>query len=132
MATEQLDFEMDWTDCQWAGCRWTKPGDYIFETTFDLSSSELGTFVLTGRLASDNTSEIFLNGVNTGQGASGGSTCCFDHFTTFQITSGLVVGLNHLDFVDNNADCGPQCFNPTGLRVEFGSVRCRSPRPWFR
>jgi hypothetical protein len=98
------------------------PGNYTFETTFDLTLNSLRTFVVTGRLASDNASEIFLNGVDTGMGASGSGVCCFDHYTTFQITSGFVVGLNRLDFVVNNADCGPNCVNPAGLRVEFGAV----------
>ena len=97
------------------------PGDYTFETTFDLAPNSVSTFLLAGRIASDNASEIFLNGVDTGMGASGG-VCCFDHYTAFQITSGFVVGLNRLDFVVNNGDCGPNCINPTGLRVEFGAV----------
>ena len=52
-------------------------------------------------------------------GASGGATCCFDHFTAFQITSDFVQGVNRLDFVVTNDDCGPLCVNPTGLRVEY-------------
>ena len=66
-----------------------------------------------GQLAVDNSVQIFLNGVNTGMGAS-----VFDHFTPFQITSGFVQGVNRLDFVVTNGDCGPFCVNPTGLRVE--------------
>ncbi|HVP55986.1 MAG TPA: hypothetical protein VMU45_13420 [Candidatus Eisenbacteria bacterium] len=98
------------------------PGNYTFETTFDLTSNNVGTFVLTGRLASDNESEIFLNGVDTGIGISGGPACCFENFTSFQIGSGFVTGTNRLDFVVTNDDCGPQCVNPTGLRVEVGAV----------
>ena len=52
-------------------------------------------------------------------GASGGITCCFDHYTAFQITSGFVQGVNRLAFVVTNSDCGPLCANPTGLRVEY-------------
>ena len=98
------------------------PGDYTYETTFTLKPSEFGTFQLTGQMASDNSSRIFLNGVDTGMGASGSIVCCFEHFTTFHITSGFVAGVNRLDIVVNNADCGPSCVNPTGLRVEFGAV----------
>jgi hypothetical protein len=79
-----------------------------------------------GRLASDNTAQIFLNGVNTGTGASG-TTCCFDHFTSFQITSGFVQGVNRLDFVVTNEDCGPACVNPTGLRVEYRVAEVPEP-----
>lgn len=95
------------------------PGEYIFETTFDLSANEVGTAELLGRLASDNSSEIFLNGVDTGMGASGGAACCFDHYTGFQISSGFVQGVNRLDFAVTNTDCGPKCLNPAGLRVEI-------------
>jgi hypothetical protein len=103
------------------------PGEYIFQTTFDLSANEVGSAELTGRLASDNTSRIFLNGVDTGMGASGGINCCFDHYTAFQITSGFVQGVNRLDFVVTNDDCGPLCVNPTGLRVEYGLSEVPEP-----
>ena len=89
------------------------PGQYIFHTTFDLTANEVAGAELTGRLAADNSVQIFLNGVNTGTGASG-----FDHFTAFQITGGFVQGVNRLDFVVTNDDCGPLCVNPTGLRAE--------------
>jgi hypothetical protein len=79
-----------------------------------------------GRLASDNSVQIFLNGMNTGMGASGG-ICCFDHFTAFQITSGFVQGVNRLDFVVTNDDCGPLCVNPTGLRVEYRLAEVPEP-----
>ena len=98
------------------------PGQYIFQTTFDLSANELASAELAGRLASDNSVQIFLNGVSTGMGASG-----FDHFTAFQITSGFVQGVNRLDFVVTNGDCGPSCVNPTGLRVEYRLAEVPEP-----
>jgi hypothetical protein len=104
-------------------------GNWAYETTFDLSSVDLSTFELTGRLASDNTSKIFLNGVNTGTGAPGGIVCCYDHFTAFRITSGFVPGVNRLDFIVHNSDCGPECVNPTGLRVEYGLFPVVVPEP---
>jgi hypothetical protein len=103
------------------------PGEYIFQTTFNLTANEVASAELTGRLASDNSVQIFLNGVNTGMGASGGITCCFDHFTAFQITSGFVQGVNRLDFVVTNDDCGPSCVNPTGLRVEYRLAEVPEP-----
>ena len=75
----------------------------------------------------DNSVQMFLNGVNTGMGASGGSTCCFAHFTAFQIKSGFVQGVNRLDFVVTNDDCGPSCFNPTGLRAEYRVAEVPEP-----
>lgn len=103
------------------------PGQYIFQTTFDLSANQVAGAELMGRLASDNSVQIFLNGVNTGRGASGGAVCCFDHFTGFQITNGFVQGVNRLDFVVTNADCGPLCVNPTGLRVEYRMTEVPEP-----
>ena len=98
------------------------PGVYIFQTTFDLTANEVASAELMGRLASDNSVQIFLNGVNTGMGASG-----FEHFTAFQITSGFVQGSNRFDFVVTNGDCGPMCVNPTGLRVEYGVSEVPEP-----
>jgi hypothetical protein len=99
-------------------------GNWVYETTFDLVGTDVSSVELTGRLASDNASEIFLNGANTGEGA-----CCIDHFTSFRIASGFAPGINRLDFLVNNADCGPSCFNPTGLRVEFGEFGHGIPEP---
>lgn len=98
------------------------PGQYIFETTFDLSASAVANAELMGQLAADNSVQVFLNGVNTGMGASG-----FDHFTPFQVTSGFVQGVNRLDFVVTNGDCGPFCVNPTGLRVEYRMTEVPEP-----
>jgi hypothetical protein len=98
------------------------PGEYIFQTTFDLTAKEVASAELMGRLASDNSVQIFLNGVNTEMGASD-----FEHFTAFQITSGFVQGSNRLDFVVTNDDCGPMCVNPTGVRVEYGVSEVPEP-----
>jgi len=98
------------------------PGQYIFQTTFDLSASDVANAELMGRLAADNSVQIFLNRVNTGMGASG-----FDHFTPFQVQTVFVQGVNRLDFVVTNDDCGPLCVNPTGLRVEYRRTEVPEP-----
>ena len=98
------------------------PGVYIFQTTFNLSANQVASAELMGRLASDNLVQILLNGADTGMGASD-----FDHFTGFQITSGFVQGINTLDFVVTNIDCGPACVNPTGLRVEYSVAEVPEP-----
>jgi hypothetical protein len=99
------------------------PGDYIFQTTFNLTANGVSSAELMGRLASDNSVQILLNGVNTGMGASD-----FEQFTSFQITSGFVQGVNRLDFLVTNDDCGPLCVNPTGLRVEYRLTEFRNRR----
>lgn len=102
-------------------------GQYDFQTTFDLSANQVANAELMGGLASDNSVQIFLNGVNTGMGASGGPVCCFQQFTGFRITSGFVQGVNRLDFVVTNSDCGPLCVNSTGLRVEYRMTEVPEP-----
>lgn len=89
-------------------------GDYIYETTFDLTGMDVSTASLAGRWATDDTgTDILLNGTSTGV-TSGG----FGSFTPFQIPSGsgFIAGPNTLTFRVNNAGTGT---NPSGLRVEI-------------
>jgi hypothetical protein len=46
---------------------------------------------------------------------------------SFQITSGFVQGVNQLDFVVTNDDCGPSCVNPVGLRVKYRVAEVPEP-----
>jgi len=89
------------------------------DTFYDLTLSFIigpefdpATASFSGRWATDNAGDVFLNG-GSSLGASGG----FAGWSTFSASSGFVSGLNTLDFrVTNFAFGGP---NPTGLRVEF-------------
>ncbi|MCA9259999.1 MAG: hypothetical protein KDA61_12395 [Planctomycetales bacterium] len=88
------------------------PGDYLYRTTFDLSSLEFSewSFEIIGVWASDNAGvDILINGVSTGQ-----TNQQFIEYSSFTVAAGFVPGLNTLDFVVNNASDTP---NPTGLRV---------------
>ncbi len=88
------------------------PGSYTYETTFDLTGFDPAQVQLAGQWAVDNTgTDIMVNGNSTGFTSPG-----FTGFTPFTITSGLVPGINILDFVMNNAGTAP---NPTGLRVDL-------------
>jgi uncharacterized delta-60 repeat protein len=94
------------------------PGDYVYETTFDLTGMDPSTASLTGRWATDNAGvDILLNGWSTGV-----TSPDFTSFTPFQIANNphFIGGINTLTFnVHNDYAAGYTLGeNPTGLRVE--------------
>ncbi len=87
-------------------------GNYVYQTTFNLTGFNLGTVSITGRWAANDMGlDILINGLSTGQ--TTGSI-----FNPFAINTGFVSGINTLDFLVLN-DPSIQGLNPTGLRVEF-------------
>lgn len=90
-----------------------QPGDYTFRTSFDLTGFDPGTVSIEGLWAGDNGVRLLLNGIDTGLTVAG-----FGGLGTFTLNSGFVPGLNHMDFILNNAPPGA---NPVGLRVEMVS-----------
>jgi len=104
-----------------AGSAWIAPrpstqtspvGRYVYTLTFDLTGFDLATVVLTGALASDNQTQIFLNGTNTGFSNLINQYQVLNPFTN---SYGFVPGINTLEFsVSNNPSGG---LNPTGLLV---------------
>jgi hypothetical protein len=104
------------------------PGDYTFQTTFDLTGLDPTTAILAGRIAADDhIVEIELNGVNTGfvpDDALEHST--YDHYDYFELTSGFISGINTLDFIlsnnDNSAVTGSNVGNPVGMQVQLVGV----------
>jgi hypothetical protein len=101
-----------------------QPGNYTFQTTFDLTGVDMSRFHLQGRWAVDNTGmDILVNGVSSGITSPG-----FGGFTEFAITNGLNADFNTLDFVMNNAGAA---VNPAGLRVDLRgllSIAAAAPR----
>jgi hypothetical protein len=98
------------------------PGLYIYTESFDLSNYNLGSVVLTGAFAADDSAEIFLNGVDTGIGTS-----TFSSLTALNITSGFLQGLNTLAIDVTN---GPGATgNPSGLFVELSGTGTVLPEP---
>ncbi|MCS7315966.1 MAG: PEP-CTERM sorting domain-containing protein [Bryobacterales bacterium] len=93
-------------------------GFYTFRTTFDLTGFLPHTAVIVGQWSSDNSAQIWLNGVFTGIALNWEQP--FWSLHNFTITSGFQAGLNILDFVVENWDC-PGCndWNPVGLRVNI-------------
>lgn len=88
------------SDSQWIGrtangSQNVPPGLYVFDQAFDLTGFDETTATLTGDWASDNSSQIFLNGVNTGISHVGGGSA-FLAFDTFTLNTGFVPGINTL------------------------------------
>ena len=73
---------------------------YDYRTVFDLTGRDPSTAAISGLFASDDDSEIFLNGVDTGVGLGNFTSS----LTLFTLPTGVnfVSGINTLDFVVNN------------------------------
>jgi hypothetical protein len=101
------------------------PGLYIYSESFDLTGFNLATVVLSGQIAADDSAEVFLNGVDTGMGAS-----TFSSLSALNITSGFNQGLNTITIDVTN---GPNLAgNPSGLFVELagtGTLGVTTPEP---
>ena len=89
------------------------PGQYIFETSFDLTGFDDTSILVLGKFAADNqVDEVYLNG-NLVAGLTGGG---FSSWTPFNLTSGFQPGVNNLTFLFTNAPPGD---NPGGFRLEM-------------
>jgi hypothetical protein len=85
-------------------------GDYVYRTIVDLTGFDPASVAIAGFWSTDNEGlDILVNGVSTGQR----NTAQFPSFTPFSVTSGLLAGLNNIDFKLNNSAVGY-----TGLRVD--------------
>jgi hypothetical protein len=96
-----------------ADARWIAPtpyttndpgGWFVFQTTFNVASSS--GLVVSGKWATDNSGEIWLNGTNTNIVRAFGNpgTYGFQYLEDFEITSGFVDGVNTLEFRVRNGD----------------------------
>jgi hypothetical protein len=101
-------------------------GTYQYQTLIDLVEVDLSQFRLMGAWAVDNGgTDILVNGISTGIA----NTTGFGVLTPFEITSGLIQGLNSIEFVVNNStSTGP---NPTGLRVDLRGLLNLRPEVWI-
>ena len=90
------------------------PGFYTLDyfVNFDLTGFDPSTVVIQGKWSTDNGgNDILINGNSTGSTSPG-----FTSFSTFNISSGFLPGVNTLDF--NWTNLG----GPGGLLVEFTSA----------
>jgi hypothetical protein len=95
------------------------PGNYTYQTTFDLTGYDLSKLSLVGAWAVDNSgADILVNGVS-----SGITTPSYLVLTPFTITSGLIAGVNTLDFlvVNDPTPANPTANNPAGMRVDLAA-----------
>jgi len=91
-------------------------GTYIYKLSFNLTNLNPDTAVITGSWASDNPSEIWLNGVNTGLTRTANDS--MSNLTAFSLQTGFVSETNILEFRVVNLDNGmPIWGNPSGLLV---------------
>jgi hypothetical protein len=105
-------------------------GLYIYTLTFSLNQLDPSTAQITGGWASDNSSEIFLNGIDTGFSNTAQG---FRAFGQFSITNDFVAGENELQFdvtQDPDAPGGNGVGNPEGLQVNILSATAQPvPEP---
>ena len=86
-------------------------GIYRFSIQFNLAGYNPADVRISGSWMTDNTGEMFLNGVSTGFTTDPES---YKHLSAFNLTSGFVTGINTIEFRVFNENVGP---NPSGLCV---------------
>jgi hypothetical protein len=112
----------EWINANGIGQGPAPAGLYIYTLTFSLSGLAPSTAQITGEWASDNSSEILLNGINTG---FSNTPVGFKTWDPFSITNDFVVGENELQFYvtqDPDAPDGSGTGNPEGLQVNIFSA----------
>jgi hypothetical protein len=102
-------------------------GNYVYQTTFDLTGINLATTLIKGNVTADNgITDILINGHSTGFAMGGPNSGAYGSFNSFSINNGFQSGLNTLTFDVVNGS------GPTGLRVNFngtGSILTPVPEP---
>lgn len=121
---------MPWLDdgpsSRWIGvtpwmAEWRPTGTYVFRTTFDLSGMIPSSATINLSIASDNTCDVYLNGVHAGITTPFGG---FDSFSNYSINTGFINGVNTLDFSVYEPGS-----TPCGLRVEITGFATAVPEP---
>lgn len=93
-----------------------------YVTDFDLSATPAPDWKIDGRWAADDSGlTIKLNGV----AMPGVGVAQADQWTPFSITSGILPGLNTLEFITFST------VSPTGLRVEMLTTAVPEPSSWL-
>lgn len=112
----------EWINANGIGQGPAPAGLYIYSLMFSLDDLDPSTAQIMGDWASDNSSEIFLNGINTG---FSNSNTGFKAFSLFSITNDFVAGENELQIYvtqDPDAPGGSGKGNPEGLQVNIISA----------
>ncbi len=106
----------------WDAANGLPVGTLDFYTTFTLTAQDINTGVtLSGLYATDDNGSVFLNNTNLNANNSGPSS-----FTSFNTSSGLIVGLNTLKFTVPNIS-GVGGLNVDQLQYTVGSSAAPEP-----
>jgi Concanavalin A-like lectin/glucanases superfamily/PEP-CTERM motif len=98
-------------------------GVYVYQTTFDLTGLDPLTASIDLNLFSDNQTEVYLNGVNTGIVQAGFSLGTQGEYT---LASGFVPGVNTIEFRLTNEGAAA---NPGGFIAELNGTALVVPEP---
>ena len=112
----------EWINANGIGQGPAPAGLYVYTLTFSLNGLSPATAQIAGEWSSDNASEIFLNGINTG---FSNTSTGFKALDPFSITNDFVAGENELQLYvtqDPDAPGGNGVGNPEGLQVNIFSA----------
>ena len=104
----------------WMG-EWRTTGTYTFRTAFDLTGMIPSSASISLNIASDNTCDVYLNGVHAGITTPFAG---FASFSAYSINTGFINGVNTLDFSVYEPGS-----TPSGLRVELTGTANAVPEP---
>lgn len=105
-----------WINPTGDGMVWFDVGTYTYEMKFDLTGYNPDSLAISGSWASDNASQIYLNGVDTGYISPSGPNNELGKMSPFTLTDGFKDGLNTLRF--DVVNTGFQ----SGLHVNISNV----------
>lgn len=118
-------FRSRWISPQPDESRGDPPGNYTYQTTFNLNGFNPDSAHISAKVAVDNhVIDVKLNGHSLGLKASG-----YEAFSTLEINGGFVAGLNTLEFIVLNDPVSTTGVNPSGLRVEMSGSATVAPTP---
>lgn len=105
----------------------TTTGEYIYQTTFDLTGFDPASALINGQWTVDDTSlGIVLNGNDMGNSITGSGA--FLTLKSFTLSTGFITGINTLQFKVTNAVV-PDLTNPSGLVVIMNGTANVVPEP---
>jgi hypothetical protein len=107
------------------------PGNYTYQTTFNLAGLNPATATLAGAWAVDNIGRIMLNGTQISQINAEPTFGIFHNFSVAAGSNLFNPGINTLDILVTNLLQPPpfRAINPTGVRLEISGTASRGVSP---
>ena len=96
---------------------------FTYTTIFDLTGLDISTAMITGQLAADDGTKMFLNGNLVLDNSFTGTNAPWTVFVPFSASSGFVAGINTLTFEV------PNIGGPSGLHVQVSGDASAIPEP---